>query len=85
MAIRTEDHAYDYYENGVLIKRKIITKTFRDFICKDCKYLWETKKKVGDPAKCPKCNSKNITGDTDKYIKEDISKKPHPLTPLFEP
>jgi hypothetical protein len=33
------------------------------FWCKDCKYVWKTKKSVGRPAVCPRCNSKRIVFD----------------------
>jgi hypothetical protein len=51
----------DFFENGNFIKRVIKTrpdnKTFR---CSSCGYLWETRKKIGVPPKCPKCNSKQF-------------------------
>lgn len=33
------------------------------FICKDCRYVWRTKKDDGRPANCPRCNSKLIMFD----------------------
>ena len=33
------------------------------YICKDCKYIWRTKKDVGRPSNCPRCNSKIIVFD----------------------
>jgi rubrerythrin len=32
-----------------------------DMKCKDCNYIWKIKKDRGIPAKCPSCNSKNIS------------------------
>jgi len=32
----------------------------RNFFCKDCSYLWTSKKSIGIPARCPGCSSKNI-------------------------
>ena len=28
--------------------------------CNKCGYYWKSRKKWSDPAKCPKCGSKNI-------------------------
>jgi predicted RNA-binding Zn-ribbon protein involved in translation (DUF1610 family) len=51
----------DYYENGIFkCRREVIDPNARDFLCNDCGYIWETKKKVGNPAICPKCRSQNI-------------------------
>jgi len=33
------------------------------FWCKDCKYVWRTKKDIGRPSSCPRCNSKRIIWD----------------------
>lgn len=33
------------------------------FVCKECKYVWRTKKDVGRPAFCPRCSSKRIIFD----------------------
>jgi len=30
------------------------------YICNDCEHMWESKKKFGEPAICPKCKKKNI-------------------------
>jgi len=30
------------------------------YICNNCSYMWQTRKKFGSPAKCPSCNDKNI-------------------------
>ncbi len=51
----------EYWINGKLdrvVER--ISPDGKEFICNDCGYIWETRKKSGDPAKCPKCNSQNI-------------------------
>jgi len=32
--------------------------------CKDCKYVWRTKKDIGRPSNCPRCSSKRIVYDT---------------------
>jgi len=31
------------------------------WICKNCSHIWKSKKNIGQPPKCPKCNSKNIS------------------------
>ncbi len=33
------------------------------FWCKDCKYVWKSKKDRGRPAICPRCGSKKIVFD----------------------
>lgn len=34
------------------------------YTCNKCHYHWKSKKPLGfDPAKCPRCNSKNIKRD----------------------
>lgn len=30
------------------------------YVCSECEYKWESKKKFGEPAKCPKCRSKKM-------------------------
>jgi len=32
----------------------------KKYVCSDCEYKWESKKSFGEPAKCPRCNSKKI-------------------------
>ena len=32
-----------------------------DYKCNSCKYLWTSRKSFGSPARCPSCNSKNIS------------------------
>ncbi|MEK6895210.1 MAG: hypothetical protein AABX48_01695 [Nanoarchaeota archaeon] len=34
------------------------------YICKDCGYNWVTRKDIGRPANCPRCNSKRIAYNT---------------------
>jgi len=34
------------------------------YICKNCGYIWRTRKNIGRPANCPRCNSKKIIFDT---------------------
>ena len=34
------------------------------FLCKECKYVWKSRKDKGRPAFCPRCNSKEIIYDT---------------------
>jgi predicted Zn-ribbon and HTH transcriptional regulator len=65
----------DHFENGVFKYRTIVTtQDGRHFICNSCKYLWETRKKLGDPPKCPKCNSKDIEEYSPK-IQDKIKSK----------
>jgi archaellin len=47
------------------------------YICKNCEYLWESRKKVGSPPFCPKCRSSEIRLKDDfvKILKEKISEK----------
>jgi len=30
------------------------------YVCEDCGYEWESRKRFGDPAICPRCNSRSI-------------------------
>lgn len=54
-----------YTGRGISSKIKkyttLIKKTSnKRFICSTCEYKWESNKKFGDPAKCPRCNSSKI-------------------------
>lgn len=35
--------------------------TGKGYHCKECKYKWASRKEIGNPSKCPNCNSKNKT------------------------
>ncbi|MBI2657412.1 hypothetical protein HYX08_01815 [Candidatus Woesearchaeota archaeon] len=47
--------------SGIKIKkyRSLIILNFR-YVCKECDYIWKSKKIVGTPARCPRCASKYI-------------------------
>lgn len=44
------------------------------YICENCGYRWESKKKFGEPSICPKCKKDNITkySGTEKHKKDII-------------
>ena len=48
--------------------------TGKEFICDSCDYLWVSKKRFGEPGKCPKCNSKNIRCLTKEQFTSFIGK-----------
>ena len=31
------------------------------YVCKKCGYMWKSRKRMGAPSRCPKCNSREIT------------------------
>ncbi|MEK6893117.1 MAG: hypothetical protein AABX07_02845 [Nanoarchaeota archaeon] len=82
----------DYYLNGVFEKRVILTiPENRNFICNKCDYLWETRKRIGDPPKCPKCNSKEIkeyreSSNEEKILELELTKdeEKEDNRPIFE-
>jgi hypothetical protein len=54
-------HIIDYFKNGEFVRRVVkIKQDNKNFRCKSCEYIWETRKKIGCPLKCPRCNSKNF-------------------------
>lgn len=44
----------------ILSEKNDFKKYLGCFICKDCNYIWKSKKLIGVPSKCPNCNLKNI-------------------------
>jgi len=54
------------------IKINLMKEKDKRYICKKCKYKWESKKKFGKPSICPNCKSKNIQkfSNTKEYKKE---------------
>jgi rubrerythrin len=42
------------------VRIKKIVYSGKEFICNSCNYLWISKKQIGQPGKCPKCNSVEI-------------------------
>jgi hypothetical protein len=47
-------------EKEFLEEMRSLKKTSKEFKCNSCGYLWTSKKKVGDPAFCPKCKGDSI-------------------------
>ena len=44
------------------------------YACKSCGNLWESRKRMGAPSRCPKCSKRNITNkDIAKYYKNPYS------------
>jgi len=48
-------------------------KNDKRYVCSECEYKWETKKKFGEPFKCPKCGSRHIINF--KELKRLLSKE----------
>jgi uncharacterized membrane protein len=42
-----------------------------NYTCKDCRYIWTTKKNIGRPSACPRCNSKKVvwSNTNNHYVK----------------
>jgi len=81
------DYYYSYYTKRVTsigakrIIKKVSNKKIKyqadkndkRYVCSECEYKWETKKKFGEPFKCPKCGSRHIINF--KELKRLLSKE----------
>ncbi len=48
-------------EKAILIENNLKKENSdKIYICSACSYKWESKKKIGEPFKCPSCNSRSI-------------------------
>lgn len=39
---------------------KKIKENGKEYLCNNCEYKWESKKRFGEPASCPKCKKQDI-------------------------
>lgn len=63
-----------YKEAEKIWKNEFVSakKYSKDYFCYNCKYLWTSKKQIGEPAFCPKCKRDNIIkhSHTEQWEKE---------------